>query len=210
MKEKVDKIKQWLGQGSINIFGLPMSGKDTVGVRLAEVLDGRFLSSGLIIRAAAQEGRDGFSITEYAKGALTPTDLFSSWVLPYFHRPELKGFPLILSSVGRWSGEEDPVMKSAENSGHPIKAVVLLNVSEDDVRKRWQVAQSLNDRNDRSDDKAAKIFDTRLSEFYSKTMPVIEHYRQLELIVPVVADKTREEVFAETVERLYRFATDHL
>ena len=55
MEEKIAKIKEWLGTGSINIFGLPMSGKDTVGIRLAEALGARFLSSGIIIRAMEQE-----------------------------------------------------------------------------------------------------------------------------------------------------------
>ena len=40
MEEKFEKIKEWLGTASVNIFGLPMSGKDTVGMRLAEKLDG--------------------------------------------------------------------------------------------------------------------------------------------------------------------------
>ena len=51
IEEKISKIKEWLGRGSINIFGLPMSGKDTQGVKLAETLGAKFLSSGMIIRA---------------------------------------------------------------------------------------------------------------------------------------------------------------
>ena len=51
MEEKIETIKEWLGTGSINIFGLPMSGKDTQGIKLAETLGAKFLSSGLIIRA---------------------------------------------------------------------------------------------------------------------------------------------------------------
>lgn len=43
MEEQVQQIKAWLGTGSINIFGMPMSGKDTVGVRLAETLGGNFV-----------------------------------------------------------------------------------------------------------------------------------------------------------------------
>ena len=55
MDEKLQFIKTWLKTGSINIFGLPMSGKDTVGVRLAEDLGARFLSSGMIIRAMEED-----------------------------------------------------------------------------------------------------------------------------------------------------------
>ena len=55
MEEKINTIKNWLQTGSINIFGLPMSGKDTQGIRLAEALNAKFLSSGMIIRAAEEE-----------------------------------------------------------------------------------------------------------------------------------------------------------
>ena len=51
MDDKIETIKAWLGTGSINIFGLPMSGKDTQGIKLAETLGAKFLSSGMIIRA---------------------------------------------------------------------------------------------------------------------------------------------------------------
>ena len=51
MEEKFSTIKNWLGTGSINIFGLPMAGKDTQGIKLAEALNAKFLSSGMIVRA---------------------------------------------------------------------------------------------------------------------------------------------------------------
>ena len=125
LASKLAQIKSWLGVGSINIFGLPMSGKDTVGVRLAEALGGKMLSSGMIIRA--MESATSQHLTD--AGELVPSDVFSQWVLPYFSRPELKDSPLILSSIGRWSGEENSVILEAEKSGHPIKAVLLLNIS---------------------------------------------------------------------------------
>ena len=125
MEEKLEHIKNWLGTGSINIFGLPMSGKDTVGIRLAENLDARFLSSGMIIRAMEQEKNEHYT----DNGALAPTDVFYEWVLPYFGREDLKQSGLILSSVGRWSGEENQVMSVAAGAGHEIKAAIILNIS---------------------------------------------------------------------------------
>ena len=80
MEEKIAAIKNWLGTGSINLFGMPMSGKDTVGIRLAEDLGAKFLSSGLLIRAVEKsENRD---LT--ASGKLIPTEEFYDIVLPYF------------------------------------------------------------------------------------------------------------------------------
>lgn len=200
MNEKITQIKQWLGTGSINIFGLPMSGKDTQGIRLAEALGAKFLSSGLIIRAVEKEQHKDYSKT----GELIPTNVFYEWVLPYFERSDLFEYPLILSSIGRWFGEEDQVMSVAAGAGHEIKAAILLNVSEADVENRFNAAKILNDRGERADDKDLEIFKTRLKEFREKTMPVLQHYKSLGLLIEINGDQNRDEVFNELVEKLYQ------
>ena len=211
MEEKLEHIKNWLGTGSINIFGLPMSGKDTVGIRLAENLDARFLSSGMIIRAMEQEKNEHYT----DNGALAPTDVFYEWVLPYFGREDLKQSGLILSSVGRWSGEENEVMNAAREAGHEIKAAILLNISEADVQERWESVRDAGMRETgqevtkREDDRSRGIFGFRVQEFVEKTMPVIRHYQELGLLVQVRADMPRDEVFNELVNRLYDYTLSH-
>ncbi len=203
MEEKIAAIKTWLGTGSINIFGLPMSGKDTQGIRLAEALGGKFLSSGLIIRAMEVQTKKFYS----EKGSLIPTNVFYEWVLPYFERRDLFKYPLILSSIGRWYGEENSVMSTAAGAGHEIKAVILLNISEADAISRFDTAKTLNDRGDRADDKDIEVFRTRLQEFREKTMPVLQHYQELGLLVNVNGDQSRDAVFNEIVEKLYQIAS---
>lgn len=207
MDQKITLIKEWLRTGSINVFGLPFSGKDTVGVRLAETLGAKFLSSGLILRAAEKE--DSSLAKEIGAGNLAPTETFRSIILPYFSREELASFPLVLSSVGRWEGEEGPVMDAARAGGHEIKATILLNISEEEARKRWDVSKQLGDRGERSDDREKTILDNRIKEFVEKTMPVIGTYRGLGLLIPVKATGTRDEVFAEVIDELYKFATNN-
>ena len=202
MEGKIAAIKEWLGMGSVNIFGFPMSGKDTQGVKLAEAIGGRLLSSGIIIRAKENELHKNLT----GKGNLIPTDTFYEWVLPYFGREDLKQYPLVLSSIGRWFGEEDIVLETADKSGHPIKAAVLLNISEADVMDRFQKLQILNDRGEREDDKELAVFQNRLDEFRTKTMPVLEHYKAMGLLVNVNGDQSREEVFEELVDKLYEFS----
>lgn len=205
MEEKIAVIKQWLGTGSINVFGLPFSGKDTVGLRLAELLGAKFLSSGLILRAAEKE--DHVLAKELASGNMAPTDTFQRLILPYFGREDLKDTALVLSSVGRWQGEEVPVMQAAADGGHPIKAVLLMNISEVEARQRWEVAQTLNDRGERSDDHELRVLENRLKEFTEKTMPVVEIYREAGLLLPVHATGSREEVFNNVIDELYKLAT---
>ena len=203
MEDKITTIKQWLGTGSINIFGLPMSGKDTQGIKLAEALDAKFLSSGMIIRAMEAETKQDLTKT----GNLIPTNLFYEWVLPYLERRDLFKSPLVLSSIGRWDGEENQVMSVAAGAGHDIKAVIILNVSEADVEERFRTAQTTQDRGERQDDKDLKVFHNRLQEFRTKTLPVIRHYQSLGLLIEVNGDQSREAVFEEIIDKLYHKAT---
>ena len=205
MEEKISEIKTWLGTGSINIFGLPMSGKDTQGVRLAEALNAKFLSSGMIIRAMESETKQNYS----EHGELIPTNIFYEWVLPYFERRDLFEYPLILSSIGRWSGEENQVISIAAGAGHEIKAAIILDISEAEVENRFNAAKTLNDRGDRSDDKDLDTFKTRLKEFREKTLPVLQHYQTLNLLVRVNGNQPRDAVFAEIIEKLYQKASEN-
>lgn len=207
MNENIATIKNWIGTGSINIFGLPLSGKDTVGIRLAETIDGKFLSSGMVLREASKSNKDVRRAAD--SGLLTPTNLFYSLVLPYLSREDLANFPLILSSIGRWSGEEQTVMSSAQSAGHEIKAVLLLNVSEADIFERWEEVQIIQDRGGRIDDRNKAILDTRIKEFRTKTMPVIRTYYDLGLLVSINADQPKDAVFNEVIQKLAAFATQN-
>jgi adenylate kinase len=201
LNEKLEKIKSWLGTGSLNIFGLPMSGKDTVGMRLAEDLQAKFLSSGIIIRAYEAEQNEDMT----GSGKLIPTNTFYDIILPYFSREELRNDSLVLSSVGRWSGEEDKIMEAAKAGGHEIKAVVLLDLTEEEVKNRFEAAKILNDRGERADDSNIEVFETRLAEFREKTMPVLNHYDELKMLVKVPAIGSRDEVYTNVINRLVEF-----
>ncbi len=199
--DKLAKIKTWLGTGSLNVFGLPMSGKDTVGERLAKDLDAKFLSSGIIIRAFEAEQNQNMT----GSGQLIPTNTFYDIILPYFSREEMKNDSLILSSVGRWSGEEDKIMEAAKNGGHEIKAVVMLDLTEIDVKNRFEASKELNDRGERADDASIEIFETRIREFNEKTVPVLNHYDELKLLIRVPADGSRDEVYLSVINKLVEF-----
>ena len=201
LRDKISKIKDWLGKSSINFFGLPMSGKDTVGERLATDLGAKFLSSGIIIRA--YEAEQNAHMTE--NGQLIPTNVFYDIILPYFSRDELKKNSLVLSSVGRWFPEEDKVMEAAKQGGHEIKAVILLDLSEVEVKKRFEAAKELNDRGERADDANLEIFEIRIKEFQEKTVPVLKHYEELGLLIKVSAMGSREVVYNSVVKALTDF-----
>jgi adenylate kinase len=141
-------------------------------------------------------------------GGLIPTEDYIRIVLPYLSKPEFKGRPLILSSVGRWIGEEKGVMEATAGSGHPTKAVIYLHLSEAIVLERWRVSQEINDREGRADDHSHAL-EYRLEEFRNKTLPVIEEYRKMNLLIEVNSEASKQEVLENILARLYLRATSH-
>lgn len=196
-------VKQWLGSGSINIFGMPFAGKDTHGHELARLLDGIVLGGGQILRGSQLTPEQKASLDA---GNLFPTDEYMRIVTPYLSREEFAGKPLILSSVGRWIGEEQGVLAATEASSHPTRAVLYLTVDEETIYRRLDASKELGDRELRADD-SREILVNRIKEFREKTLPVIEEYRKLGLLIEINSDASREEVFDSILSRLLQRAT---
>ncbi len=203
MEKDVAHIQAWLGTGSINIFGRPFAGKDTQGKLLAELFDGALLGGGEILR--------GSTMPDHVKaamktGKLIATEDYISIVLPYLKQAELADKPLILSSVGRWHGEEEGVLGATSESNHPLKAVIYLALSEPEVRERWEQTHTTSDRGVRHDD-TAEVLEVRLEEYRDKTLPVIEFYREKGLLIEIDAAQTPERVMESIVTELGKRAT---
>jgi adenylate kinase len=204
--DKLAAIKNWLGTGSINIFGMPFAGKDTQGRILSELFDCPLLGGGDILRGSVIPERSQEALR---KGLLIPTEDYIDIVLPYLSQEEFKNHPLILSSVGRWHGEEPGVISATEQAGHPLKAVIHLEITEKGVFERWRASQeerSKGDRGDRSDD-TPEIIEVRLQEFRDKTEPVLDFYRQTDMFHEISTERPPVEVTADILNYLYERAT---
>lgn len=189
-KLAIQNILNWLQAGSINIFGLPFAGKDTQARRLGKLLDAPVISGGEVLRSHHDEKK----VKELSStGKLYPSDYYFSIVLPFLSKPEFATKPLVLSSVGRWFGEEEVIMKAAAEAGHPLKAVILLKLGVDEVYLRFEDSRKKKDRGFRHDD-AAHLIEVRVQEFMHKTVPVIETYRHKGLLLEVDGGQSPNEV----------------
>jgi len=202
-QKPLSTIKQWLDSGSINIFGLPFAGKDTHGATLSHLFDAPLLGGGDILRNSVIPPE---LKKDLDAGLLFPPDKYLEIVTPYLSKPEFQNRPLILSSVGRWIGEEEGILRATKASNHPIKAVIYLHLSEEVVYKRYEKSQEKGDRAGRADD-AHHILATRIEEFNTKTLPVIEIYRQRGLLIEVNSDAEKHEVIENILARLFLKAT---
>lgn len=202
-QKPLSTIKQWLGTGSINIFGLPFAGKDTHGATLSQLFDAPLLGGGDILRNSPMPDELRKHLDA---GNLFPTHEYQRIVTPYLSKSEFSGRPLILSSVGRWIGEEEGIIEAAKASGHPIKAVIYLHAGEEVVYRRFEKSQEKGDRAGRADDDR-EVLHNRINEFTTKTLPVIEVYRQMGLLIEVNSDAEKHEVMENILARLFLTAT---
>ncbi len=198
LERKIARISEWLGTGSINIFGLPFAGKDTHGQELSRFLDAPLIGGGDIIRSSEgnQEVKD-----QIAAGFLAPTDAYLALILPYLSQEMFAGHPLVLSSVGRWHGEEAAIEAGAAEAGHPIKCVLFLNVTLEEAHRRWQIAER-----GREDDSDREILERRFTEFEEKTMPVIDYWRNKGLLIEIDSMQPELQVTRDIIEKIFEFA----
>lgn len=199
---KIQKVREWLGSGSVNIFGPPFAGKDTQGGRLADKLHAVLLSGGAILRGTNMPDRIKSLMHT---GELIPTKDYLELVIPYLTQPQFTGKPLILSSVGRWHGEEAGVLEATAASGHPTLAAIYLNIDEDTVWERWENSDSVRLMANRADD-AYEVIHTRLEEFANKTLPVIDFYRSQNLLIEMDSRRPTDVVSQDILQSLFDFS----
>jgi|SRR5665213_3596852 len=195
ISRKVHEIEDWLGEGSLNFFGLPFAGKDTNAAELAahfgvEVLGGGHILRNSIIPEDIQMLMDS--------GELIPSEDYSKIVLPFLGQTAFRGKPLILSSVGRVGGEEIGVLRATKDAGHPTLAVPYLHITIDEARNR----HSNSPDRGRADDSPESL-EIRFKEFEDKTVPVIKAYEEAGLLVPINAMQDKVGVFNSLVNELH-------
>lgn len=204
--KNIEMVKELIGTGSINIFGRPFSGKDTQAKRLAEILNGFYLSSGDIIRHTTVSDH---ARAETESGEMMPTNEFQAQIVPYLKKPEFQSHPLILSSFGRMSGEEESVIQALKESNHELRAVINLEITEEESVKRWNNKNKVGDRVGRKDD-SIEVLTNRFKKFNSKTLPVIDYYKSNGLLIKIDGTGDRDKITQDIINHLYtNFNTKH-
>ena len=162
------------------MLGPPGSGKGTQGQRLASALGVEHISSGALLRREVGSGSAlGLEVKEYVEsGRLAPDELVTRVV-----RGEVAGLSgYVLDGYPRTVQQAD---------GLPFDAVILLDVPEDEVRRRMAARG-------RGDD-TPEVIDERLREYEADTRPLAEHYR--DVLVVVDGNRPEEEIAAELALR---------
>lgn len=168
----------------IILMGIQGSGKSTQGNLLSKKLGVPYLSTGHIFREIAKEKTKwGRYVKEtMAAGLLVPDRKTIRIIEEYLSKPEyakgyiLDGFPRSLTQVKAFRGRIDKVF--------------FLKVS--DREALWRLAY----RNDElREDETVKAIRRRIELFHRLTEPVLNHYRQKNLLVEVNGEQPIKKVF---------------
>ena len=177
------------------IFGPPGSGKTTQAKLLAEKLNLNFLDSGTVLRASF-DTEFGNKAKEYMdRGELVPDELQFQIVGDYVAKEcdPNKGF--VFTGFPR-TFEQISFMENMFGGG--FDKVFVLVVSKEEFLKRLAKRAILENRSDET----PEAIEERLSEYNSKTTPVINYYREKGVVEEINGERSVEEIFEDILARV--------
>jgi len=198
------------------MLGPPGGGKGTQAQRLADKFFLSHISTGELLRRAVAEGDElGKKVEEILnRGNLVPDDLMMEIIKENLTKDKMKdGF--ILDGFPRTI----PQAKALEEEGIAIEKVLFLDVPRDVLKRRLlsrrecpECGNIMNAKQDeentvicskcgalleKREDDTERTIDNRLEVFFRRTHPLIDYYRQKDLLVDIDGDQIPEMVFRD-------------
>ncbi|MGG6463625.1 adenylate kinase [Solilutibacter silvestris] len=181
------------------LLGPPGSGKGTQAVRLKEHLQVPHISTGDLLRAEVAAGSKlGLEAKEVmARGELVSDAILLGMLEDRFSRPDTaNGF--ILDGYPRNRAQAQALDTLLAKIGQPADVAVLLEVPSELLVERIAGRAKAEGR---ADDTPESVR-TRLKVYSDQTAPVVDHYRQHDILRAVDGVGSLDEVFARIVESL--------
>jgi adenylate kinase len=200
------------------LLGPPGAGKGTQAERLVEDFGLPYYSTGIILReAVAEESELGKEAKGYMdNGELVPDELISRAVAERFDSGEAdNGF--LLDGFPRTVGQAEVLDELLEGRGRKLTGVLLIDAPDDEVVRRLSGRrtcakgghvyhmefdppknENVCDQDgsrliQREDDKPETVR-KRLAVYHDQTEPLIEWYRDRDLLVPFDGTRSPDEV----------------
>lgn len=183
----------------IVLLGAPGSGKGTQAAILTERLGVPHISTGVLLRAAVEEGtelgRKAESIMD--RGELLPDDIMLGLIEERLGAPDAEpGF--ILDGYPRNLNQAAALDELLERLEKPLDLAVQIDVDKDQVIARISKRAQEEGRSDDSEATVRK----RMQVYEEQTAPVVEHYARKGLLTRVLGEGSIEEVNQRIVAAL--------
>ena len=176
------------------VLGPQGSGKGTQAKRISAEYGVPHVSTGDIFRAAIADGSELGRRVEpiLASGALVPDELTVSLIRERLAAPDARdGF--VLDGFPRTIAQAEALDETLVESGQALDAVLFFDLDDDVATERLR-GRALEEGRD---DDTPAVIAHRLAVYHEQTEPVVEHYRATGKLVPLHAERSVGEVFAE-------------
>ena len=176
------------------VLGPQGSGKGTQAKRISAEYGVPHVSTGDIFRAAIADGSELGRRVEpiLASGALVPDELTVSLIRERLAAPDARdGF--VLDGFPRTIAQAEALDETLVETGQTLDAVLFFDLDDDVATERLR-GRALEEGRD---DDTPAVIAHRLAVYHEQTKPVVEHYRATGKLVPLHAERSVGEVFAE-------------
>jgi adenylate kinase len=181
------------------LLGPQGSGKGTQATRLTADYGIPHVSTGEMFRAAVADGtelgqRVGPLLTA---GELVPDDLTVELIRERLAQPDARtGF--VLDGFPRNTAQAEALDAMLSGIGRRLDAVLHFAVPDEIATQRLLGRARAEGRTDDTPDAIAR----RLAIYHEQTEPLVEYYRARDVLVPLHADRSVDEVYAELQDAL--------
>jgi adenylate kinase len=174
----------------ILILGPQGSGKSTQGKLLSEHLRYRFVSTGEILRQAADDKNPlGQKLVHYwEKGELVPDEIIEGILFPILENSVTTGF--VLDGYPRTIEQVNSLVSFIELNGDSIKHVFYLSVGEEECIKRITERSQIEKRIDEN----AEAVKRRLAIYHAETEPLLSEYLRMGVLRKIDGEQSIEKI----------------
>ena len=175
------------------LFGPPGSGKGTQSEKIIEKYNLIHLSTGDLLRSQiAQQTALGLEAKKLMdKGQLVPDEVVVGMISTALEEnPQAKGF--LFDGFPRTAAQAEALDSLLEIKKTPVKVMLALDVSEDELVKRILKRGQSSGRTDDTDE---AIIAERVAEYKNKTEAVADYYRKTDKVVMVPGEGSIDEIF---------------
>lgn len=185
----------------ILLIGPPGSGKGTQAVRIGEHFGLTHISSGDLLRDHVQRGTDiGRTVQEYLdRGDLAPDSVVMDVLRKPVEAAARRG-GYILDGFPRTVGQAEAAYRVAREIDAWVQIALYLEVPHDLLVERILARGRASGRSDDN----AEVVKHRVALFDEMTPPMLDYYRQREIVITIDGSRSIDEVTAAAVAELDR------
>jgi len=175
------------------VLGPQGSGKGTQAKHIASDYGVPHVSTGDMFRALDESTELGRKVKAIMDdGVLVPDDVTIAMIRDRLAQPDAQeGF--VLDGFPRNLAQAEALDEMLGEIGRGLDAILFFDVPDEVGKERALKRAELEGRADDTPDVIAK----RLEIYHSETEPIVEHYRVTGKLVPLHADRSVDEVWAE-------------